>query len=133
MNKLRDSVKSVTDATSDMKKKLEDSMVAKLIEADEKAGEIVFTFDSNLKAPVLGEITKALFGDNQSGKGSQGGLISSAVGAGSKTNALATAGSVEEFNLMKDQRNEELSIQKKQLKQLESINKNQAKGANFSG
>ena len=47
-------------------------------------------------------------------------------------NTLATAGSIEEFNLMTAQRKEELDIAKKQLRALEKIQKNQPKEAGLS-
>ena len=40
------------------------------------------------------------------------------------SNALATAGSIEEFNLIRDQRNQELDLARKQLYELKQLNKN---------
>jgi len=48
------------------------------------------------------------------------------------SNTLATAGSIEEFNLISAQRKEELDIAKKQLKALEKIQKNQPKEAGLN-
>ena len=47
-------------------------------------------------------------------------------------NNIATAGSIEEFNLITAQRNQELELQKKQLKELEKLNKDKKMAANFS-
>ena len=49
------------------------------------------------------------------------------------SNILATAGSVEEFNLITAQRNQELDIAKKQLKELEKLNKDKSQDAGFNG
>jgi len=51
------------------------------------------------------------------------------VDASSVNNILATAGSIEEFNLMSAQQKEEINIAKAQLKQLQKLNKNQPKEA----
>lgn len=49
-----------------------------------------------------------------------------------KSGTLATAGSVEEFNLLRDQRNQELAESKKQTKLLAQIAKTPVKAANLS-
>jgi len=48
------------------------------------------------------------------------------------SNVLATAGSVEEFNLITAQRNQELDIAKKQLKELEKLNKDKPQPAGLA-
>ena len=48
-----------------------------------------------------------------------------------KSGTLATAGSVEEFNLLRDQRNQELAESKKQTKLLAQIAKTPTKAANL--
>ncbi len=45
--------------------------------------------------------------------------------------SLATSGSIEEFNLIRDQRNQELSALNKIAKNTEKALKNQPQGANF--
>lgn len=48
------------------------------------------------------------------------------------SNVLATAGSIEEFNLMSAQRKEELNIAKKQLEELKKLNKDKSTSAGFT-
>ena len=48
-------------------------------------------------------------------------------------NVMTTAGSVEEFNLMTAQRNQELDIAKKQLAELKKLNKDKEQEARFNG
>ena len=48
------------------------------------------------------------------------------------SNTLATAGSIEEFNLMSAQRKEELAESKKQTKLLQKLAKNQPKEAGLN-
>lgn len=68
--------------------------------------------------------------DSKDGKnGRDADPIKVEVDASSVNNILATAGSIEEFNLMSAQQKEEINIAKAQLKQLQKLNKNQPKEA----
>ena len=62
-------------------------------------------------------------------EGQEAGTLKVEVDASSVNNILATAGSVEEFNLMSAQQKEEINIAKAQLKQLQKLNRNKTESA----
>ncbi len=62
-------------------------------------------------------------------EGQEAGALKVEVDASSVNNILATAGSVEEFNLMSAQQKEEINIAKAQLKQLQKLNRNKTESA----
>ena len=65
-------------------------------------------------------------------EGQEAGALKVEVDASSVNNILATAGSVEEFNLIRDQRNQELDLARKQLYELKQLNKNKPQPAGLN-
>ena len=129
MNTVKDAIKGVSDEAKEMKEALEDTVIDKLLKSDKLSKEFAFSFELELeKIDYNRVLMKELEDDDKNkDKESDQGKATEVESA-----SLATAGSVEEFNLLRDQRNQELIESKKQTKLLERISKSPMQSAGIA-
>jgi hypothetical protein len=127
-DELAESRKLYDKTVEELKKKREET---KKDMKDAKAGGGIFSsmFDSINEG--FGAIQKGVKFLQKPNKHFKEGVEASKikVEVESQSNVLATAGSVEEFNLMTSQQKEVINIAKAQLKQLQKLNKNKTESA----